>query len=159
MDPTVNAFKFQDMFRFVEEKMQVEQVLKDRSSTLSKACLADTRRSSHILSSRGGRGGRGGSGRGGRPSLASSSDKDTPEKVNADEETSSSFPSLGTVPSTTTPVAGAGGAAVSSLIANSTPRKSAMSSLFGFADDAQSGDTASEVDDVAQNVQTCSMNP
>eukprot|EP01032_Pedospumella_encystans_P009954 gene9954-11670_t len=61
VDPTAKTAEFTGMFRFNEEKAQVEQVLKSRSSALGITQLTNTRRSSHILSSRGGRGGRGGS--------------------------------------------------------------------------------------------------
>ena len=62
VDPTAKTAEFTGMFRFAEEKSQVEQVLKSRSSALGITQLTNTRRASHILSSRGGRGGgRGGS--------------------------------------------------------------------------------------------------
>lgn len=71
VDPTALASTFDGMFRFVEEKMQVEQVLKDRNATISKAQFTNVRRNSNLLSSRSGRGGAGG--RGARPSITSSS--------------------------------------------------------------------------------------
>lgn len=66
MDPATKTSDFTSMFRFAEEKQQVEQVLKSRSSALGITQLTNTRRASSILSSRGGRGmgGRGGAGRG-----------------------------------------------------------------------------------------------
>lgn len=61
VDPTAKTADFIGMFRFAEEKTQVEQVLKSRSSALGISQLTNVRRSSNILASRGGRGG----GRGG----------------------------------------------------------------------------------------------
>jgi hypothetical protein len=71
VDPCKCTNAFMDMFRFAEEKQQVEQLLKDRRTTLMKARLTNTRRSSSILAERGGRGG---AGRGGRPSVTSVSE-------------------------------------------------------------------------------------
>ena len=61
VDPSAKTAEFTGMFRFAEEKTQVEQVLKSRSSALGITQLTNVRRSSNILASRGGRGG----GRGG----------------------------------------------------------------------------------------------
>lgn len=70
VDPSAKTAEFTGMFRFAEEKTQVEQILKSRSSALGITQLTNTRRASNILSSRGGRGaGRGGS----RASLDTSS--------------------------------------------------------------------------------------
>jgi hypothetical protein len=121
IDPAGSTSKFLDMFRFVEEKMQVEQILKDRNSTLSKTQLANTRRTSNILSSRAGRGA---GGRGARTSITTNS----PEGTNT-STTSSNAPSAAT---TESPVKS------SDVKTETKPAaRSSMSSLFGFADEAQ----------------------
>ena len=73
VDPSAKTAEFTSMFRFAEEKTQVEQVLKSRNAALGITQLTNTRRASSILSSRGGRGagGRGG-GRSAEESPASS---------------------------------------------------------------------------------------
>ena len=115
VDPATSISTFMDMFRYTEEKLQVEQVLKERTFVISKAQFTDTRRSSNILSSRGGRGGAGG--RGARSSLISneSSTPATPVLVST---------SVSAVPTTT---------ATSPL---HQQRKSAAMSLFQCADAA-----------------------
>lgn len=75
VDPTAMASTFDGMFRFVEEKMQVEQVLKDRNATISKTQFTNVRRNSNLLASRGGRGG--GAGRGPRASMTSAASEAT----------------------------------------------------------------------------------
>jgi hypothetical protein len=80
VDPCKCTTAFMDMFRFAEEKQQVEQLLKDRRTTLMKARLTNTRRSSNILAERGGRGG---AGRGGRASVTGASE--TPLTLTTDD--------------------------------------------------------------------------
>lgn len=75
VDPTAMTGTFDGMFRFVEEKMQVEQVLKDRNATISKTQFTNVRRNSNLLASRGGRGG--GAGRGPRVSMTSAANEAT----------------------------------------------------------------------------------
>ena len=122
VDPATSISTFMDMFRYTEEKLQVEQVLKERTFVISKAQFTDTRRSSNILSSRGGRGGAGG--RGARSSLISneSSTPATPVLVST---------SVSAVPTTTGTTAGT--TATSPL---HQQRKSAAMSLFQCADAA-----------------------
>lgn len=133
VDPAVSTSKFLDMFRFVEEKMQVEQILKDRNSTLSKTQLANTRRTSNILSSRAGRGS---GGRGTRTSITTSGAESGDHSTAA-----SSAPSVSTVES---PVKSPG------VKTETKPApRSSMSSLFGFADEAPS---AGDVDGIVGEV-------
>jgi hypothetical protein len=120
IDPAVSTSKFLDMFRFVEEKMQVEQILKDRNSTLSKTQLANTRRTSNILSSRAGRGA---GGRGARTSVTTTS-----AEGGEHSSTSGNSPPVSKEES---PVKSA------DVKTESKPApRSSMSSLFGFADEA-----------------------
>lgn len=121
VDPATSISTFMDMFRYTEEKLQVEQVLKERTFVISKAQFTDTRRSSNILSSRGGRGGAGG--RGARSSLISN-ENSTPATPVLVSTSVSTVPTTGTTADTT---------ATSPL---HQQRKSAAMSLFQFADAA-----------------------
>lgn len=127
VDPATSISTFMDMFRYTEEKLQVEQVLKERTFVISKAQFTDTRRSSNILSSRGGRGGAGG--RGARSSLISNGNI-TPSTPVLEST------SVSTVPATTGTTAGT--TATSPL---HQQRKSAALSLF------QCADAADEIED------------
>lgn len=142
LDPAASTSKFLDMFRFMEEKLVVEQILKDRNSTLSKSQLANTRRTSNILASRAGRGA---GGRGTRASITASSTEGEQHSTTTAEPTA-------LAPAEEAPVK------VSPAKTENKPgQRTSMSALFGFADVADEPHVADNVDSIVDGVGKCSV--
>lgn len=159
VDPSASTLAFTDMFRFVEEKLQVEQLLKDRAVTLSKAQLTNVRRSSNILA---GRGGRGGAGRGNRSSITGSNEEGVSNGAESSPVAAGSPNARSPYTSVQSPItpgtvaSSEGPYAPQAIVQPSLSSRTSVKSIFGCVSDADAD--AAETEELADAVtKSCAL--